>query len=356
MKRGLKRDVASYQLRYCFSGEALWRYFKGNLSSEERSRIYHHLNVEKCRRCRTLFMSLQQPESDERPVPLNTRMIERLKGKMEKPAKPPVPLRLDRFQVWTTSPTPRNRMGEPLATIPLAVPVLIISPGNKKKTFENRIRVFPLSRDTDFYFEPETLKIESGGPLHYPFLVEIFNETPMQAGNLGEYRGDVQREQRDKIEAVRRRFSEKTDIKPDKEYLKWKQREMDMTRYLALPVNMDIWPDEAETVEFDVRPYRLAADAGGLELDEITPRMVMEGEDFSLFILQKRDQILLRFVSDTLTPDISVDGQSRRMAPTLSGLFEGVLGNADQIPASMVIARGTGENRMERIVTFRRSH
>ena len=364
MKKHRERDAASSQLQFCYSGEDLLRYRIGKIPSEMRARIYYHLNVEKCGRCRDLYHAVQISQKDAAPTERNDAIISKLRKNMGKYNVQPVPLRLDKFQVWTTSPEPRCRPGEVVNAISMGVPVLIISTGNGKKTFENIIRVLPLSNDTGFHLEGETFLINEDNPLKYPILVEIFNETPMLAGNLGEYRGSLSDVQSKEIHDFRNCYLNGAAIKPDKQYLEWKQKEMELTRYLAFPVNERLWGDATEnegsianTIEILIVPYRKAADAGGVDLSEVTPHILVENNNFSLSIVQKRGQVLLRFHSDILEPEeILIDDKKVQMNKKGSGFFEVLVGYSSGMPESMVIVAVVEENRFVFKLMFDRSH
>ena len=364
MKKRRKRDAASSQLQFCYSGEDLLRYRTGKMNPEMRTRVYYHLNVEKCGRCRGLYHAVQTPRREVAPEVRNGGIVRKLLKEMGKPNARPVPLRLDKFQIWTTSSEPRSRRGEVVDAVPMGVPVLIISPGDGKKTFGNIIRVLPLSNDTGFHFEGETFLIDKDSPLKYPILVAIFNETPMLAGNLGEYRGSLSDAQAKEIHDLRNRYLDGATIKPDKQYLEWKQKEMELTRYLAFPVNERLWGNATEnegsianTIDIPLVSYRRAADAGGVDLSEVTPHILAEEDKFSLAIMQKRDQVLLRFYSDTLAPEeIFIDDKKVKLEKKGGGFFEVLVGYSSEIPESMVIDAVVEGNRFVFNLMFHRRH
>ncbi|OQY09388.1 MAG: hypothetical protein B6I30_09920 [Desulfobacteraceae bacterium 4572_187] len=364
MKKRRKKDVASSQLQFCYSGEDLLRYRTGKIPPEMRARIYYHLNVEKCGRCRDIYPTIQVSQEESAPTVRKDDIIRKLRNNMGKYNVPPVPLRLDKFQVWTTSPEPRSLPGEVVDAVPMGVPVLIISPGDGRKNFGNIIRVLPISNDTGFHLEGETFLINENSPLKYPILVEIFNETPMLAGNLGEYRGALSDAQSKKIHDLRNRYLDGVEVKPDQQYLEWKQKEMKLTRYLAFPVNERLWSDAVEneadtinTIDIHLVPYRMAADAGGVELSEIAPHILAEEDSFSLAIVQKRDQALLRFHSDTLEPEeILIDAKKVQMNKKGSGFFEVMVGYSSGMPESMVIVAVVEGSRFVFKLTFNMRH
>jgi hypothetical protein len=364
MKKRRKGDAASSQLQFCYSGEDLLHYRTGKIDPGMRTRVYYHLNVEKCGRCRGLYHAVQTPRREVAPAVPNDGIVRKLRKEKGKTNARLVPLRLDKFQIWTTSPEPRSRPGDVVDAVPMGVPVLILSPGDGKKSFGNIIRVLPLSNDTGFHFEGETFLIDKDSPLKYPILVEIFNETPMLAGNLGECRVSLSDAQAKEIHDLRNRYLDGAAVKPDQQYLEWKQKEMELTRYLAFPVNERLWGGATEnegsianTIDIPLVPYRRAADAGGVDLSEVTPHILVEEDRFSLAIVQKRDQVLLRFHSDTLEPEeILIDDKKVQMNKKGSGFFEVVVGYSSGMPESMVIVAVVEGNRFVFKLTFDRSH
>ena len=370
MKKQRRKDAASFQLQFCFSGDDLLRYRTGKVPSELRSQIFYHLNVEECQRCRNLCLTVQGLRQDTSSVEPNQRMIDRLQQETGTYMAPPVPLRLQKGQIWTTSAQPRNRRGEVVAAVVMAVPVLIMSSGNGGRSLENKIRVLPLSNDMGFHLAGETLALHDDSPLNYPILVEIFNESPMLGGNLGEYRGSVSKSQLREIQMLRDRYLDgPIAIKPDKPYLKWKQKEMEMTRYLSFPVNEAIWADTVETggniaetgtpnatvVDLFLMPYKKAADADGVDLSELRPHILMEEDAFTLAIVQKGDRVLLRFVSDSLIPEIFMDDEKIPMDKKADGLLEAVLGYSAEMPEAMTLKGVIAGNRFVFHLRFRES-
>ena len=371
MKKHRKKNAASFQLQFCYSGDELLNYRSGKIDSEMRSRIFHHLNIEKCQRCRDIYLTFENPQKDETPIRHNKRIIDKLQKEMGKYRACPVPLRLEKFQIWTTSPEPKNRQGDVEITVPMAVPVVIIAPGTGEKKPDNIIRVFPVSNDIEFYLEGDSLMINEDSPLRYPFLVEIFNERSMLSVNLEEYRGSLTKVQSRKIQGLRDRHLKRVKIKPDKQYLEWKQKEMDLTEYLTLPVNEKSGEDSAENrwafarsehsvltdVDIILVPYRKAADTSGIELSEIKPCILIDKDNFSLSVVQKGDQVLLRFLSDSLTPEqIFIDDKKVEMNKKADGFFEVPAGYSVNIPESMEITAVVEKNRFGFKLMFRRPY
>lgn len=371
MKTRRTKDLASSQLQSCFCGDDLLRYRSGGLSNELRSQIFYHLNVEKCQRCKDLFLTVQGPPQEASPEKPNRRMIDRLKRETGIFRARPVPMRLEKGQIWTTSPEPRDGRGNVAGTAPMAVPVLLVSPGTGDRSLQNRIRVLPISNDVGFHLQGETLIIHEDSPLGYPFLVEIFNESPMLAGNLGEYRGSVSESRSREIQALRETYVDGAPaLKPDRPYLKWRQQEIETARYLSLPVNEAIWAEPVESgigiseadvlqgtdVDIDLVPYKKAADADGVDLSGITPHLLMDQDAFTLAIVQRENQVLLRFISNSITPDICIDHEPATMERKGEGLLETVLGYSPSIPESMSITAIIEGETFVFSLTFRGSY
>ncbi len=173
---------------------------------------------------------------------------------------------MEKGQIWTTSPRPKNIQGQQLATVELGVPVLIVDHGNRDKKLANIIRVMPLSFDIGFHKEGDTACFDASGPLGSPFLVEIFNECPMLAGNLGRYRNFMPETDMEKIEVLLKQYrygedstdeqeqenaeeqkqekeeeqEQKNEEDSDAELKAWQKREITLCEYLTFPVNESI--------------------------------------------------------------------------------------------------------------------
>ena len=359
MKKLRKKDPASSQHQLCYTGEELLQYQSEKLPPEKRSRIFQHLNVEKCERCRQLYFLLKEPGKETITPGFASSIMEKIKKRKIPHRTCHVPIRLEKGQIWTTSPEPKNIYGEIVGSAAIGVSVMIIFPGSGKKSLENIIRIIPISCDIEFQLEGESLVIDKASPLQYPILLEIFNEKPMFAGNLGEYRGSISSEDLMKAVALRKQFLDGETSKPDPEYLAWKQKEIELTEYLTFPVNEGIWedaPDSAEELGADlpatmkyvadeVEPimirleeFRKAADTTGTRLFEIYPHVLMETDDVSILIVQARDKILLRLTSAVSKPEeLRINKKSLTMPQTNPGIYEVLLGYVNQMPETMEI-------------------
>jgi hypothetical protein len=253
----------------------------------------------------------------------------------------------------------------------MAVPVFILSPGTGEKSLQNKIRVLPISNDVGFHLEGETLPLYEDSPLNYPILVEIFNESPMLAGNLGEYRGSVSESRSREIRRLRARYLDGlAQEKADKSFLKWREQEIETARYLSLPVNEAVWLEPGETfaevsdpggwhdivVDIDLMPYKMAADANGMDLSEITPWVLMDTDRLTLAVVQKRDQVVLKMISEEPAPEIFVDGEKTLMDKNTMGLAETVIGYVDSMPEVMGITAVLEGDRFDFQLKFKKRH
>ena len=349
MKKRRRKNPASAQRVFCYTGSEIKAYLNSKLPPEKRSRIYHHLAVEKCRQCNGLYDSLKmaQPGPAEKSlVPEFARIYaERLKQQPEILQLKPVTNKLAAGQIWTTKLNPRNAGGDEVCSVPFGRAVLIIWPNTGDKQLLNIIRVLPISKDTEFQWPGESLVLDPANPLKNPdpALFEIFNEQPMLAGNLDEYLGAVSETDFKKILAVRDAFWDGETKKPDKDYLQWKSKEIELTRYLSAPVNESLWTDE-ETYEkkpaIPVYPYRKAAATEPIELEDVHPYEILTAKDFRVLTVQINDRVFLRFSSDSLQPEnLRIDGKRKKWQKTqISGVYEARLFSSVDIPSSLEIS------------------
>lgn len=348
MKRKRKKDALSLQYSNCYTADELLLYGTGGLPKAKRGKIFHHLNVERCERCRHIFHMLGHGESPDESSHVREEMIQRLKNTRETGRKYATPLKIERGQIWTTTPRPKDAEGKTICSVDVAFPVLLVSSGNGKKVPHNIIRVIPVSFDTDYEFAGETIVLEHG-PLMYPVLLEMFNERPMLAGNLDEYRGSVSSHDLARILDARDQFLEGDGTKPDEEYLAWKEKEIEMAEYLSLPVNAALWQedDRDQTVDIPVSAYRKAADTSKEELSDISPHVLLETDEIALGIVQIRDRFLLRIVADDTgekpLPRILVNSRTVSLEKRGPGVYEALLGYGEQMTGTMELQAEIGE-------------
>ncbi|MBF0233093.1 MAG: hypothetical protein HQK65_08650 [Desulfamplus sp.] len=383
IKKEYRKDPASLQNRFCYTGEEIKGYMDGTISPGKRSDIGVHLNIEKCSRCRQLFTLIDlnnDKESDDvealkseklettEYTPAERKIFERIKNRKKRANVQPVPFnvknRVEKGQIWTTSPKPRTMQGQQIETVDFGVPVLIVDNGTGHKKLSNIIRVMPLSFDTEFHSTGETLCFDSSGPLGYPVLVEIFNERPMLAGNLSRFRNTVAKSDMDKIDALLKQYrygdsdtgetgtkrdasvgKNETETDSDKEMTSWQRKEMALCEYLTLPVNQSLLDEE--DIEIEVSEYKRAADETGISDVEIKA-MLIDNDEYRFFILQERELILLRFASNTLKPEkIMLDGNAVEIRNPYPEEFDVEIGKADSLPEKMVITLLLEEENFE---------
>gem|GEM_PF-2294045 len=335
----IKRDknIGSYQLANCFTGEDLRRYRTEIIASELRARIYHHLNVEKCERCRRLWRRIdlnppaKQPAKTELSAAAQAMLAQLRAQPAEAHPKPPTPLFLEFGQLWTTHCRPKRVDGQYAEAVSMSRPVIIVSTGNRKRHLNNIIRALPLSDDTDFQWRHDSVLLEQN-PLGFPMLAEIFNEQPMLAGNLRRYAGQINEQDIARIQQVREQFMDQPETdQPDEAYGQWKRIELDAVTYLAAPVNHALQNEvaDAEVIEFPAEPIRWAASAAVLEKEQTTvKRILKDGEGFELSLRQIADQAWVRLYDESDHPpgSILVDGCEHKLASNGPDIYEHCLG------------------------------
>lgn len=341
MKKKRKKDAASFQVTTCFTEEELLVYGTGGLPKTKRAKIFHHLNVERCERCRDLFLMLGREESTGESSQVREKIIHQLKNAKGTVRKYATPLKIQRGQIWTTTVRPKNASGDTIASMGVAFPVLVVSGGSGEKLLHNIIRVIPVSFDTDYEVAGETLVIGKENPLMYPVLLEIFNERPMLAGNLDEYRGNVSTKDLARIMEMRERFLEGRETEPDEEYLAWKEKEIELAEFISFPVNEALREEDThdQSIEIPVSGYRKAADTSEAELSQVTPHVLLKTTGFSLNIVQIKDRFLLRIAVDdpgeTSLPRILVNSRAVLLEERGAGVHEALLGYADHMDEIM---------------------
>lgn len=344
--------IASIQYRDCFTSQEILDYKTGSLTPDKRKKVFHHLNVEKCPRCRELYLSLpiKQP-SKMFSVDPNKKSEPKLSGYTL--TLPTLPETLTKGQLWTTDPEPKNRQGQILGQVSRSMPVLIFYVGDEEQDFDTVLRVFPLSQDVEFHYEPWTYYLnENRNPLNNSFLVEIFNERPMLAGNLKTYLGKVAESELQGIEVFRESFVQSEVDVMDEEFIEWQQKEIELAEFLSFPVNEMLWQDEEveeagfeyEKREIELLPYAKAADVTGISLEDINPYVLAQEEHFSLVLIQKRDQVFLEFQSQTvILEDIFLNRNKGEIEKKENSIWVVLLGNVEQIPSHLEIKLIVGQ-------------
>jgi len=343
MDKNRNKHFASSQNVFCYTGEELNQYISGDISKDLRIKICHHLNVEKCERCRELFSILPGKHSVEEKIePFfdEKRVDEIQKSIADNNSLPEFIQPKDKIakgQIWTTSTAPKNMNGQQLETVPIGIPVLIIESGDSTKKLSNLIRVIPISFDKEFQKEGESIIISDSNPLNISILLEIFNERPMLAGNLIRFRGFLQKEDLEKVFEIRQIFKEMASPKEygsDSQYIQWKKKEFKLAEYLSFPVNDSLWE---ENIEVQLKEYYKAADTDFThKTDDLC--ILEETADYNFKIIQKEDQIILRFSSDDIEPmAILINGESVNFENNFPGDYEVLIGNAESLSGPIEI-------------------
>lgn len=88
-----------------------------------------------------------------------------------------------------------------------------------------------------------------------------------------------------------------------------------------------------------LKEYKKAADTTGVDLSDITPHIIEEKERFSISIIQVRDEVILKFISDTITPqNVKINGKVKKMTQKNPGDYEIFLNQVDNMPEHLEIA------------------
>jgi len=329
----------SYQNVTCFTLEELRAYRDGGLHPEARKAVFGHLNRDSCPRCVGLYDSLESAPP---------RTVRAKQGRRRAAAPTPsfsprqyaVPIRIASGQIWTTVPNPKTAEGRTAAKVKMARPVLVVSPGTGEKRLGNVIRVMPLSLDLDYHVPGEDVVVRKDSPLRYPFLVESWNEREMLAGNLGAYRGMLCDRDRKRVEALRSAAPLPKGPPTDAEVESWRMRERELTDYLSAAAAA---ASAFEPTVIVLEKYAKAADTGGIALHEINPHPLYQSADFSLFVVQVRDAVILRLLSDKLRPrSLRLNGETVKMKRAAVGCYDAEVGTVETVPASLRITLNIG--------------
>lgn len=371
MKQKRKKNPATLQNVFCYTSDELKAYKDGKLAAGKRAKIAAHLNVEKCFRCRQIYQLISKIASEdsnsvsEEKVKceakrdmsvLKSHILEKLKSDMGKHTPAPVPFNVksgvERGQIWTTFPKPKNMRGQQLSSVDAGIPVLIVDAGTGKKQLNNIIRVMPLSFDMEFHFPGETLLFDKTSPLLTGFILEIFNESPMLAGNLSEFRSILSLSDMESVENAKKRFyrnsgnamENSADLEnEDLEYRQWKKREFRLANYLVFPVNESLW--EAAT-EIELSSFKRAADSGDSFIPE-KKSVLIDNDDCSLTVFQNKDQLFARFESGSVKPGkVKVDGELIEMILSGPNEYDFIIGNTAQVAEYIELEIELGEETL----------
>lgn len=344
MKNKRNRAVHSIQYRNCFTSLELMGYKAGNVGPEKRQKVFRHLNVERCSRCRDLYLSLSAEQSleelkQETPSLPAPKIIDYVPPRLDRPE------RIVRGHIWITDSEPKDSQGRHIFEEDADTPsllVLVLFPDAAELTDDTILRVLPLSDDTDFHCQPWTyLLSQDKSPLGYSVLIELFNERPMLAVHLSELWGTLENVDLQAVNDLRDTFLTSQPSLKDQELMEWQQEEIELSNFLSQPVNAMLWPedeDQEETIieedrNIELVEYAKAADSIGIYLGETYLVFLAKKDNFSLTFVQKRDQVILEFISDTeILEAISLNTKQGEIVHKEDGLREINLGHVDQLP------------------------
>ncbi len=362
-----KKDtgVWSQGIRYCISDEDIAEYKFGKPEPEKRKRIFNHLNLDKCPDCLLRFKDMRIPpvaptddQDDDAPLsPVAMKYVERLKQKFKRPKPPEIPrAKVARGEIWRTSAHVRGAGGQNIGSTPMAYPVLVVDPGDGRKRLDNTIRVMPVSTEifrANFPLAPEIGPSESHLP--FSFIVEVFNEKPMLAGNLVDRLGGLDEHELAFVLQARKaeaETEEKTEPPRDSGYVAWIERELAAAEYLARPVYDLIWGGEDDE-PMVLSPLKKAAAGPSGALEDMRPRFLLESENTTIVLLQKKGRVWLRFSSKSETleavkiDDRRVDFEDMRLGDIQAELFR-----VEDMPESLKIKLETSEETYTYHVPF----
>jgi len=235
-----KFEKPESQKSRCLTIQDLMKYRVGELSPEKRSQVFHHLFVEQCVICQEKYIGRDQGFKLDFPSEFSASKIKILKeqGLIHKPFKKIDTL--EKGQIWTTLAKPKNKIGEEVIETDVAVPVYILDPGNHEKSLLNKIPVVPVSSEIKYQVKGEDFLLDQNCPLGYPVILEIWNEVKMLAGNIGEFRGEINNAHAKNIEIFRKEFKQinkKQNLLP--EILQWRKNQKEKTLYLVEPARQE---------------------------------------------------------------------------------------------------------------------
>jgi hypothetical protein len=298
MDRANNRGTIPSRPKGCFSDQDLKMFLDMELEPAKDKAVYDHLYIDCCQYCLSRYQSaaamLMEDLSDIeiKNLPPPSALLEKLE-RMHLSRKQMTP-----GQIWMTS----------LNTFGVTVPVLIVSLDESLPSTENIIRIMTISDDVKSHRSDHIVLLEPGKPLPYPVIVNVFDERPIAFRDLGRFRGLVPDETLRNILNLRARFQERQTEAMHPKFQVWKQREVELTA-------------------------RKAADTLGHELSEIKPHLLMQRDKFSIWIIQKRNKILLRFISDAIKPGIvKINGKTKSKCLKEAGVYQVVLGYVSQVP------------------------
>jgi len=395
-----KLNSASPHYLDCFSVEDLVDYITGKIAPEQRKKVFNHLNLEKCGHCRKLYLEAEiiakNRNSEAETVAAADDFFtdpERLEWLMQRkrPRKtpPPLPKTLGKGQIWTTSQRIVDHTGKVVDTVKYAYPVMIVDAGsNCGINPENVIRVVPISVDTEFVHPGHSLELDRKH-LHYAAIIEVFNEKPMLAVNLKEYRSNLTSAELADYSQTRMNFVEGKTETPDVEVELWEKKELQLTEYLSHPVNVvvkengrkdnivkfpmtsSVANSDVETVAghsdvcnltpvIELYQYQLAAADDDIFVPESAPDILYSSPTLKIAVIQRRNsifcQILVgdrRTVEEPIVPVFTVDGQPQDLTEKYPQVYEVKLGEVGQVPQKLELICSFGELKLTFTACFK---
>jgi len=220
----------------CYDNKILMQYRLGEIDPVLRSQIFYHLFVEKCIICQEKFIALTSKNNISFSQGYSRSKLDKLsKTGICRPNFPQVN-ELKKGQIWTTISQPKNQSGESVDGIDMAVPVYILDPGTGKKSLSNIIPVVPVCDEIQYHVDGDDLILENESPLGYPILFQTWNESSMLAGNINEYRGNLNNSVIKKIEKTINYLRKSGERNISENIKSWRQKQKEKIHYLAGPV------------------------------------------------------------------------------------------------------------------------
>jgi hypothetical protein len=348
MKTGKKKFKGSAQLQSCYASEeliALRRNIGFGKLNGQTAAAMEHLKI--CHVCRESFFESgafdaerisTEPVFDRRSKEKELAQSHNRERFRRRPRSAPASLLAG--QIWTTSTEIRIDTEETVGSVPWAYPVLIVAVEGDEYGLATILRVLPLTDTVDYVHPSECYILKEDNPLGYAATVEIFNEQPMLAGNLGRFVGVLASDDLKKVLSLRATFSAGKGAGGPPDYRAWKRKEIELAAYLREPVNAAIC---VEAPAIEIMPYRLAGD-DGIRLDEIHPSLLLETEIFTASSIQKRDVLLLRIVCRKGRPQKIMIGGKRPKAlrSRHPGAYDWEIGNVGNLPEVLEISFQVG--------------
>jgi len=335
MVKKRKISPASSQLQQCLTSQEIQQYCFEKISAKKRNKIFTHLNIQKCRRCIDMYHLVENSNHQDRPefdlgVEFKLSMIEKMKNQKIDKFPCNIPLRIEKGQIWTISTEIRDINNQVVSKQETGIPVLVFFPGNKTKGLDNYIHVFPLSFDTEFQMEKESCVVKITDELS--LLCEIFNEKTILARNLYEFKWIVPDKECEKILKIHEDFINEQEKKRDLQYELWKQKEVEIAELFSLPKVIT-------TNQIRLEQIKKAADSSDFELTDYQFYPLIQMDDWSMTIVQKRDILFLQFICDKpILYSLKIDNQIRKMIEKTKGDFEMELFKINNLPQLVEIS------------------